>query len=134
MEEGASGGRVLQDDDSDGASRRPAHPATPSAIDKLAGYGLSKDELIRFAIPHRGVASRLVKHRTVAPTEREAQRVLDVFEFADSVFGDRDKAQVWLRKPCRAIGGVVPIDLLESDAGAALVREELVRIEHGIYV
>jgi uncharacterized protein (DUF2384 family) len=53
---------------------------------------------------------------------------------ADEAFRNRDKAYRWLRKRNRVLDGAVPLELLKTSAGADLVREELVRIQHGIYV
>lgn len=54
-------------------------------------------------------------------------------ETATRALGDRAKAERWLRRPCRALGGARPIDLLVDADGAARVEAELVRIEHGVY-
>jgi uncharacterized protein (DUF2384 family) len=35
---------------------------------------------------------------------------------------------------CRALEGAVPIELLETEHGAFLLREELIRIRHGMFV
>ncbi|MGV3550777.1 antitoxin Xre/MbcA/ParS toxin-binding domain-containing protein [Rhizobium sp.] len=105
-----------------------------SALQQLEAYGLPEQELSRFAISHEDIVRKLRTNEKISPSEADARRVLEIFRYADEVFGSRAKAQRWLREPCRAMDRVVPIDLLESDAGAALVREELIRIEHGIYV
>ena len=55
-------------------------------------------------------------------------------DHADQVFGDKEKARRWLRKPSRALHGIAPIDLLESETGAHLVEQALYQIEYGIYV
>jgi hypothetical protein len=104
-----------------------------SASEKLKSFGYSVSDLLRFAVPHRLIVTKLQKHQPIELSEKDASRILEIFEFADKVFGNRVKAQHWLREPCRAIDNVVPLDLLESDAGAELVKDELLRIEHGIY-
>ncbi|RWM90195.1 MAG: DUF2384 domain-containing protein [Mesorhizobium sp.] len=50
---------------------------------------------------------------------------------ADRVFGNHEKLQRWLRKRSRVLNQV-PIDLLQSEAGATLVADELNRIAYGI--
>jgi putative toxin-antitoxin system antitoxin component (TIGR02293 family) len=49
------------------------------------------------------------------------------------VLGARDKAGRWLQKANRALGGVAPLDLLDTDLGAEEVVTILGRIEHGVY-
>jgi putative toxin-antitoxin system antitoxin component (TIGR02293 family) len=66
----------------------------------------------------------------------ESDRVLRlalVISDADEVLGSREKAQRWLSKPNRALGGETPESLLATEYGAQLVREELSRIEHGVF-
>jgi len=46
------------------------------------------------------------------------------------VFGDRAKAEKWLRSPNTMLGGV-PLQLIASASGLRLVEEELVRIDFG---
>ena len=134
MEDGSPNKRATPERSSSGEPmERSGHFASP-ARQALAEYGYSAEDLVRFAVPHREVVARLQKHQQIVLSESDAERVLKIFKYADDVFGNRRKAQHWLREPCRAIGNVVPLDLLESDAGSEIVREELVRIEYGIYV
>jgi putative toxin-antitoxin system antitoxin component (TIGR02293 family) len=105
------------------------------SIDKLRDYGFSNDELYRFVAPRRTLARRLEKKEPLTVRENDnAQRIIHISEMADRIFGQREKAQRWLRKPSRALNGVVPLDLLESETGARLVEEELHRIEYGIFI
>jgi putative toxin-antitoxin system antitoxin component (TIGR02293 family) len=50
---------------------------------------------------------------------------------ADRIFGDKEKAKAWLNRPNPSLSGRRPIDLLEDEAGTAIVREILERIDHG---
>ncbi len=58
-------------------------------------------------------------------------RLSIVMQRAVDAFGDKPLARDWLRRPCRAFGGVSPLELLGTDAGAELVADELGRIELG---
>ena len=105
------------------------------SIDKLRDYVFSSDELYRFVAPRRTLARRLEKKEPLTVRENDnAQRIIHISEMADRIFGQREKAQRWLRKPSRALNGVVPLDLLASETGARLVEEELYRIEYGIFI
>lgn len=52
---------------------------------------------------------------------------------AEQAIGNPEKAHRWLMKPNRALGGQVPLKLLDSDAGASAVEQVLGRIEYGVY-
>ena len=52
---------------------------------------------------------------------------------AIDILGDREKAAHWLTAPNRALGGEVPISLLDTSAGAHEVETVLDRIEYGVY-
>lgn len=66
----------------------------------------------------------------------ESERVLrlaQVYDMAVAVFGDKKKAEGWLKKPARGIGGKTPLDYADTDPGAREVMNLLGRIEHGIF-
>ena len=57
----------------------------------------------------------------------------DVYRRAEYVFGDREKAQLWLNSPIKSLGGQVPEQLLDSDEGIERVLHVLGLIEWGVY-
>lgn len=66
----------------------------------------------------------------------EAERVIEIallFRLGRSVFGSDTHFRQWLDLPCVALGNIRPASLLESAFGIHLLREELIRIEHGIF-
>lgn len=71
----------------------------------------------------------------MAPTDAsdDGARLARVTLRSHEAIGSPDKANRWLVTPNRALSGRKPIELLNSDEGAALVEEILGRIEHGIY-
>ena len=60
-----------------------------------------------------------------------AIRIARVAELAEQIFGDKAKADRWMRKPKRALGGATPLAYLASKAGARHVEEMLYRIDSG---
>jgi putative toxin-antitoxin system antitoxin component (TIGR02293 family) len=60
-------------------------------------------------------------------------RILAIRTLANRVFADEAKADVWLNRPNRSFSGQKPIDLLEDELGAAVVREALEQIDHGMF-
>jgi len=64
----------------------------------------------------------------------EADRLLRVarlFELAERIFGSEQKASHWLTTAHPMLGDAPPLALLDSDAGAQLVSDELARIDFG---
>jgi uncharacterized protein (DUF2384 family) len=53
-------------------------------------------------------------------------------EYGTAVFGSKDKYSIWLEMFCPALG-IIPKELLETEAGRDQIRDELGRIEHGIF-
>ena len=100
----------------------------------LKNKGITQDELHRIVAPPRTLARRKEQGATLSPEESDrALRLERVLDQANRVFGSTEKAQRWLRKPCRGLKGAVPMDLLVSETGAHLVEEELHAIDFGVY-
>lgn len=109
--------------------------AEPNHLRSLSDEGFSKDEIHKLVAPRRTLERRIQKNQPLS--DIEADRVLRlqrIYAQAVRVFGSKEKAHRWLRKPCRALGGAVPIDLLASETGAHFVEEELHAIDHGMFV
>jgi len=97
-------------------------------------FQVQTDELRRVALLSNRTLSRRKKTLLFAPDESDRLlRLARVFVHALRVFDDRDKAARWMTRPNRALGGVVPMSLLDTDIGVQQVDEELGRIEHGIF-
>jgi putative toxin-antitoxin system antitoxin component (TIGR02293 family) len=83
-------------------------------------------------MPARTLARRRQTRKLDAVESDRLYRIARVAVHAFAVFGAEDKAAAWLRRPNRALGGELPIDLLDTDAGARQIEEILGRIEHGV--
>jgi putative toxin-antitoxin system antitoxin component (TIGR02293 family) len=59
-------------------------------------------------------------------------RLARIFARAAQVLDGPDAAAKWLRRPQRALGGEVPLALLDTDAGAVAVERLLGRIEDAV--
>lgn len=62
-----------------------------------------------------------------------AIRNLEMRVLAGRIFGDQAKADAWLNRPNPSLSGQKPVDLLSDELGAAVVRETLEQIDHGIF-
>jgi putative toxin-antitoxin system antitoxin component (TIGR02293 family) len=93
-------------------------------LDKLAPkLGLSKATLHR-----RKLEGRL----TPAESDR-VMRYARLLGKAVEVLESEDAARRWLTRPQYGLGGAVPLDYAETEAGAREVENVLGRIEYGVY-
>jgi hypothetical protein len=81
----------------------------------------------------RGEFLLLAGHFGGTLTSAELVRAIEIRTIAERVFGDPAKADAWLSRPNSSLSGQRPIDLLKDELGAAVVREILERIDHGIF-
>jgi putative toxin-antitoxin system antitoxin component (TIGR02293 family) len=95
------------------------------ALDRGAVLGV-------LGIPERTLARRKKQARLEAIESDRLTRVARIAAIAEETLGARDKAGRWLQKPNRALGGAVPLRILDTDLGAEQVETILGRIAHGI--
>jgi putative toxin-antitoxin system antitoxin component (TIGR02293 family) len=78
--------------------------------------------------------ARRKAERRLSPDESDRLvRMVRLFTQARAVLDDEDHAVTWLRTPNRALGGRVPLALLDTDLGTRQVEQVLGRIEHGVF-
>jgi putative toxin-antitoxin system antitoxin component (TIGR02293 family) len=103
-----------------------------SVAKRLDLSSLATVESLGFA--KRTWARRVQSGELLSPEESERvvglARVLAV---ATQVLGDSTTARRWLLTENRALGGIVPLRMLDTGIGASAVLDELGRIEHGVY-
>lgn len=78
----------------------------------------------------------LTRHRGGRLDPREGERVLRLVRLrtrAEDVLGTAAKASLWLEAPNRALGGVSPISLLDTDIGTQAAEDVLTRVEYGVH-
>ena len=107
----------------------------PSVIKRLLALGLERSEIDAIVIPLRTLQHR--RSRREKLTVEESDRVLRairVLSLAESVYGSRERALTWLRKPHPRLDGRAPLSLLNTDTGSRIVEELLVQIDEGMFV
>ena len=107
----------------------------PSIINRLLDLGLEKTEIDLIIIPLRTLQHRRSRHEKL--TIEESDRVLRVvraLSLAESVYGSRQRALGWLRKPHPRLDGRTPLSLLKTDTGSRIVGELLIQIDEGIFI
>lgn len=97
--------------------------------------GMSQDETaVVLHIPSRTFARRKETADRLAPRESERfVRFARIFSIANDVLGSMQSVKIWMKHENRALGGVTPMSLLDTDIGAQAVEDVLGRIEHGIF-
>ncbi|MDO9443632.1 MAG: DUF2384 domain-containing protein [Beijerinckiaceae bacterium] len=103
-----------------------------AALSKLAQAGLSAQEIERFVIPQRTFRHRAQKDQPLSVDESDrAVRLVRVQSLAEETFGDRDKANLWLRRALSELEGETPLDVAQTEAGVRLIENILARIAWG---
>ena len=97
--------------------------------------GVSQDYLLtQLRLPKSTMASRIARNATLAGGEQDRiYRVERVLWRAQQVLEDNAAAVAWIKRPNRALGGVAPLTLLDTEAGYELVFDVLGRIEYGVF-
>ncbi len=106
-----------------------------SAINRLVALGITRTEIDTLVIPLRTLQHR--RSRREKLTVEESDRVLRLARLlsqAESLYGSRDRALAWLRRPHPRLGGRTPLEMLKTDTGSRLVEELLVQIDEGMFV
>lgn len=107
----------------------------PAVIKRLITLGLERSEIDATVIPLRTLQHR--RSRREKLTVEESDRVLRVIRalsLAESVYGSRERALAWLRKPHVRLQGRSPLSLLKTDTGSRIVEELLIQIDEGMFV
>ncbi|WP_244447152.1 antitoxin Xre/MbcA/ParS toxin-binding domain-containing protein [Hoeflea sp. BAL378] len=108
--------------------------AETAVINSLKSSGFTLPEITRLVVSKRSLERRQQNREPLSATESDrALRLSRIHDHAVRVFGSAEKANRWLRKPSRALDGVVPLDLLASETGAHIVDSELHAIDHGMF-
>ena len=104
-----------------------------SVIDRLLAEGVTKQEIDMIA-PPRTLAHRRANAESLTVEESDrAVRLARIVAQTESVFGNKDKAMGWLRRPMKRFEGGTPIEMLTTEVGSRLVEEALVQIDEGFF-
>jgi len=100
----------------------------------LKAKGLTFSEMSATVISPRTLKHRRARGENLSPEETDrAVRVASVIALAENVFGDREKALLWLRAPDESLGERTPLSLLQTESGGRLVESMLWQIDEGVY-
>jgi putative toxin-antitoxin system antitoxin component (TIGR02293 family) len=104
-----------------------------AAVERLSRrLQVPEQRLLDLIAVSRRTATRRKQEGFLKPTEADRLlRVARLVELAARIFGSEDKASRWLNTSHPMVGDAPPVTLLDSDAGAQLVSDELTRIDFG---
>ncbi len=87
-----------------------------------------------------GITERTMQRRAASSAKTldanasdRALRLLSVVNQATEVLGSQLAAEQWLSSPAIGLDRRIPIDLLQSSEGTAMVKTLLSRMEYGVY-
>ena len=105
-----------------------------SVIKRLSALGLERSEIDELVIPSRTLQHRRSRRQKLTMEESDrVLRIIRVLSSAEAVYGSRERALAWLRKPQPRLEGRSPLSLLTTDTGSRIVEETLIQIDEGIY-
>ena len=125
-------GRVRNSIEMAGAIRRGLPYASLESVG--ASLQLSRKDLAEVLQLKVRTLDRRKNEGRLKPIESDRLfRLARVFAHAAEVLESHSSARGWLETPNRALGGRIPRDLLDTEAGANEVDEILDRIEYGVF-
>jgi putative toxin-antitoxin system antitoxin component (TIGR02293 family) len=107
----------------------------PAVIKRLISLGLQRSEIDAIIIPLRTLQHRRSRREKLTIEESDrVLRVIRILSLAECVYGSREQALAWLRKPHARLNGRAPLSLLNTDIGSRIVEELLVQVDEGMFV
>ena len=85
-------------------------------------------------VPSSTLARRRLAKRLSAEESDRLYRLLRVADLASEVLGSQERANAWLNGSKLALSNAVPLELLDTDAGATAVETLLHQISEGLFV
>jgi putative toxin-antitoxin system antitoxin component (TIGR02293 family) len=105
------------------------------SITYLRDHGLTFLEVSSIVISPRTLKHRKARGEKLSNEETErAIRVGRILALAGQIFGNHDKALLWLRTADDRLNNRTPLSMLPTEAGGRVVESMLWQIDDGIYV
>ena len=108
---------------------------SPSVIKRLSTLGLERSEIDEVVIPSRTLQHRRSRREKLTVEESDrVLRVIRVLSLTESIYGSRERALNWLRRPHPRLDERMPLSLLKTDTGSRIVEELLIQIDEGMFI
>lgn len=105
----------------------------PERIAALIDWGLDKKD-VTFIIPPRTLSHRIKnKERLTIDESAKTVRVARICALAETVFGNKEKANRWLSKAKKQLNDRTPTEALHDEFGARRVEEMLYQLDAGYF-
>ena len=122
--------KMRSDQDLQNAIREGFPPAVIERV--MQSSGLTLKELAQcLDISPRSLQRRRLNGKLASHESDRLYRMARVVALAKHYLGDDAIAGRWLKRPNRALGGKIPFDSLDTEAGARSVENVLGRIAYG---
>ncbi len=106
-----------------------------SSVKRLLALGITRSEIDAVVIPLRTLQHR--RSRREKLTVEESDRVVRVARLlsqAEAVYGSRERALAWLRRPHPRLRNRAPLEMSRTDTGTRIVEELLVQLDEGMFI
>ena len=104
------------------------------SVSRLKEKGLAFSEMAEVVISPRTLKHRKARRERLSPEETDrVVRVARIIALAEHVFGDHEKALLWLRSPDDRMRNRTPLSMLHTESGGRLVESMLWQIDEGVY-
>ena len=124
-------GRLLTSEhDMREAIREGFRPAVVEELMRASGLTL-KELAAALDLSPRSLQRRRSSGRLARYESDRLYRFARIVALADEFLGDHEKAIRWLKRPNRALGGIAPVEALDTELGARQVENILGRIAYG---
>jgi putative toxin-antitoxin system antitoxin component (TIGR02293 family) len=105
-----------------------------NSLSLLRERGLTATELAEIVISPRTLKHRKARNEPLSQEETDrAVRVARIVSLAGEVFGNPDKALLWLRSADDRLANRTPLNMLHTESGGRLIESMLWQLDEGIY-
>jgi putative toxin-antitoxin system antitoxin component (TIGR02293 family) len=106
-----------------------------SALEEFAKYsGFQLKDLLEVVIPARTLKHRRQRGEPLNLDESDRlARVARLYDLAVRVFGNPEKARLWLSRPKLRFEERTPLAMMRTDLGGRGVEEALFQIDEGVF-
>ena len=104
------------------------------SVAQLRDSGLTYAEVSDIVISPRTLKHRKSRNENLSTEETDRLiRVARTIGLAETIFGTRDKALLWLRSPDDRLANRTPLSMLQTDSGGRLIESMLWQIDEGMF-
>jgi putative toxin-antitoxin system antitoxin component (TIGR02293 family) len=115
-------------------SRVEAGVPLTSMTEFAESSGIPMADLYNIVIPARTLKHRRARREPLSRDESDKfARLVRIYDYALKVFGEKNKANLWLSRPKHRFAERTPLQMLGTEIGGRMVEEFLVQIAYGMF-